>query len=291
MKATTVAYYARIADAREYGYQTYGGDAGIAALRCFKAYHPQGRFTPYGDRWLTPIQMRILSVLQRHALSPGVGLLQVREVALEAKASPGYVSKTILRLNAWGMIATISVRGRFGGMYVALRVMGDTLGHYATEARARLSLSSLRAAARRVRRGINVSTITRRGRVGDQGLPDYRSSLVGMEETFRTPFARRALVARATLALTDPEGEGDAVHPLTEDLAIAIIEHFQDDPDNSDLIEALDIPAGNGKGRIVCPAHGEGRSKTLSWKVDGDRLLLHCFAGCTFEEIRKAALG
>ena len=40
--------------------------------------------------------------------------------------------------------------------------------------------------------------------------------------------------------------------------------------------------------RIVeCPAH-EDKQPSLSWRLAGDTVLLHCFAGCTFDEIRRA---
>ena len=38
---------------------------------------------------------------------------------------------------------------------------------------------------------------------------------------------------------------------------------------------------------VHCPAH-EDRTKSLSWRIAEGRLLLHCFAGCTFDEIRGA---
>lgn len=55
-----------------------------------------------------------------------------------------------------------------------------------------------------------------------------------------------------------------------------------------DLAAALGVDQSTGHGRVPCPAHGDHRSKTLSWKLDGERLLIHCFAGCTYDEIRAA---
>ena len=109
-------------------------------------------------------------------------------------------------------------------------------------------------------------------------------------------FAREARLRRAWLALEDPEGELDAVSPLSEAQAWAIIAELTRGPkvkaDNAALIRALGIDAAKGQGRIPCPAHGSGRKPTLSWRVtDDDGLLLHCFAGCTFDDIRKAAGG
>jgi Protein of unknown function (DUF3987) len=58
------------------------------------------------------------------------------------------------------------------------------------------------------------------------------------------------------------------------------------------VLDALDAvrPSGEGKWLARCPAH-EDRSPSLSIAIgDDDRVLVHCFAGCTTEEI-VAALG
>lgn len=54
-----------------------------------------------------------------------------------------------------------------------------------------------------------------------------------------------------------------------------------------DLADALQLDRSRSQGMIQCPAH-EDQRKSLSWKMAGDKLLLHCFAGCTFAEIRMA---
>ena len=85
------------------------------------------------------------------------------------------------------------------------------------------------------------------------------------------------------------------MHPLTEEEAWAVIvthsDHRTVKPDNAALIRALGIPAGAHQGRLRCPSHEapESRHKSLSWRITDDGgLLIHCFYGCTFEEIRKA---
>lgn len=49
-------------------------------------------------------------------------------------------------------------------------------------------------------------------------------------------------------------------------------------------------PAGRDRWLATCPAHGSGKNKALSIAVKGDKLLLHCFAGCSAEAV-LAALG
>jgi hypothetical protein len=106
-------------------------------------------------------------------------------------------------------------------------------------------------------------------------------------------FAREARLRRAWLALEDPEGEQEAVSPLSEAQAWAVIAELMQGtkvkPDNAALIRALNLDPGKRQGRIPCPSHGQGRKPSLSWRItDDDGLLLHCFAGCTFDEIRRA---
>jgi hypothetical protein len=53
------------------------------------------------------------------------------------------------------------------------------------------------------------------------------------------------------------------------------------------VADRLGLPY-EGRGMLRCPAH-EDKVKSLSyrWLSDG-KLLLHCFAGCTWEQIRAA---
>jgi len=47
-------------------------------------------------------------------------------------------------------------------------------------------------------------------------------------------------------------------------------------------------PAGRDRWRATCPAHGSGKNQALSIAVKGDKLLLHCFAGCSVDSILAA---
>lgn len=56
-----------------------------------------------------------------------------------------------------------------------------------------------------------------------------------------------------------------------------------------DLAERLGLDKSRSSGQIACPAHEDKRA-SLSWKIgEGGKLLVHCFAGCTFDEIRAAS--
>ncbi|WP_333660062.1 toprim domain-containing protein [Meiothermus cerbereus] len=47
-------------------------------------------------------------------------------------------------------------------------------------------------------------------------------------------------------------------------------------------------PAGRDKWRATCPAHGSGKNQALSVALKGDKLLLHCFAGCSPDSVLAA---
>lgn len=45
---------------------------------------------------------------------------------------------------------------------------------------------------------------------------------------------------------------------------------------------------GHDRWTATCPAHGSGKNKALSVALKGDRLLLHCFAGCAPDAVLEA---
>jgi hypothetical protein len=56
-----------------------------------------------------------------------------------------------------------------------------------------------------------------------------------------------------------------------------------------DLIGRLEgvRPRGDGRWMARCPAHSD-RTASLSIRADGDRILLHCFAGCDPDAVTGA---
>jgi len=115
-------------------------------------------------------------------------------------------------------------------------------------------------------------------------------------------FALRVRVDRAALALRDSIGEWDAVERLDGVRAMEILEDIARpavptpvaDPrprrewDDRDLLKRIGANPNRRQGMVCCPSH-EDRSPSLSWRLSDDgRALLHCFAGCAFDEILAA---
>lgn len=68
---------------------------------------------------------------------------------------------------------------------------------------------------------------------------------------------------------------------------MAIHPHSTADAGLEVLLERLSNvhPAGRNQWRATCPAHGSGKNQALSICLEGDRVLLHCFAGCSSESV------
>ncbi|MGA2514598.1 MAG: hypothetical protein ABSG37_13430 [Candidatus Limnocylindrales bacterium] len=118
--------------------------------------------------------------------------------------------------------------------------------------------------------------------------------------TKNADFLADVLAERARLAMLDPAGEHDAVATLDGVRARQILLHLAEPghrrlrvarptPDlaQRDLLDRLGVDADRGSGMVRCPGH-EDRAASLSWRWDGSRALLHCFAGCSFDQIRRA---
>ena len=118
-------------------------------------------------------------------------------------------------------------------------------------------------------------------------------------------FTANVLAERARLALSDPEGEKLAVHPLSEAQAARILRHLSDcmEPrlrrpapigtslDQRAILNQLGCDPDKNMGMVRCPGplHQRGdRNASLSWKWDGEKALLHCMTGCSFAEIKAA---
>jgi hypothetical protein len=137
--------------------------------------------------------------------------------------------------------------------------------------------------------------------LSEQDLDDIaervRTKLPGIVRDVRTE--------RAYLATIDPAGEADAVAPLSPVQAREILLDIEaekaarkpfivvrgsgSDFDEKAILVAIGADLTKRAGRVACPAH-EDRHPSLSWKIaDSGRVLLKCWVGCTFDEIRRAA--
>jgi hypothetical protein len=284
-----------------------GPNSRLTSLAFCSRYNRDAHYADIRDlagvlHWATQKQMRIFGIVTRIG-TLGSGYTKTRDIAAEARCSPGYVSKVLLKFEAWGIIGIIRTRGRYGKLFMFAREIGDGLDSLVAGARRRLLAFKVTRAARKLRRATNVSSYPTNGRK-EENLPSLFSMV--MEETLDvdalTPFARAVLHERARLAMDDPKGEQEAVAPLSEERAHFLFNvTFPPPREQRDsvtvhdwdekLAVALGIDTTQVRGRVACPAHGEGRAKTISWRWDETKLLVHCFAGCTFDEIRKAALG
>jgi hypothetical protein len=139
----TDSYYAREADRLARGPQIYGGDARIAALRAFRRYDRNARVDMVGhdghNRWMAPKMLRVHAIVHRQAMKPEGGLITMGAIAAEAGCSVGYVSKVVVKLQAWSFFWFVSLRGRNGGLWVFARTLRDGLDHWAQAARQKLA--------------------------------------------------------------------------------------------------------------------------------------------------------
>jgi hypothetical protein len=162
-------YYAREADRIARGPQLYGGNAQVAALRCFKRYHKDST-TDITDlwgrtRWMTHKQAAIHGVLLRSGTSGERTTMSA--IASEVGCCVSTVSRAIWKIASWGIIAVDVTRGRHGGIRVRLRSLGDDLQAYTIAAWERVKRAAIKVA----------STFTKRG----EGLT---SSHLVMDATF-----------------------------------------------------------------------------------------------------------
>lgn len=181
-------YYATMSDRNDRiarsRHQTFGGDAAIASLRCFKRYHKDARTDIYDVsgrlRWLTRKQAAIYGLLMRQATSRE--RITMSEIARETACCTSTVSRAITKFQAWRIFAIDVTRGRAGGITVRLRTMGDNLQSYAEAAWQRIKAAAYKVA---IRARINVASTTRGlDEVGNQDPLTPTDYLLTMDATF-----------------------------------------------------------------------------------------------------------
>jgi predicted transcriptional regulator len=109
----------------------------------------------YGkDRWMTRTQVRLYQLLLTMIDN---GHVKMRDIAEQVGVSLSTVSRTMAKLMAWGLLAYVSARGRYGGTFIIRRTSKlDGFERFAQKARDRIKRSYLALQARLSRTNSNV---------------------------------------------------------------------------------------------------------------------------------------
>jgi DNA-binding MarR family transcriptional regulator len=118
---------------------------------------------------LTPTQVSVLLLAKQY-----VGLrITMREMATTLSCSPSTVSRALVKLASFGLIAYLTGRGRHAATIILTRVRGDGLERLRELAKAKVRAWSLAAQKRLSRLEVNVATYVLRGSRGRDSLTDY----------------------------------------------------------------------------------------------------------------------
>lgn len=183
MNSGRVNYYAHLAEKSER--DPYGPDgsgrATVVNGRGFKAWRRfhAGEATewvtnPQGQRFeLTMNQFRVYSF----CLSLGTSHMTMRALAALLKLSPSTVSRAMVKLASFGLIAYITGRGRSAVTIVLLRAKSDGLDRFRRVAKEKVWSWRLAAEKRAARLQAIVALYLREERRGTDSLTDYLYSL------------------------------------------------------------------------------------------------------------------
>ena len=166
MKAVTISRYANDADARERDPIVIPGEHGradVASGRMSK----WARFNRVEDLvWVDDADGRPVALTRKqlstlHAIRRLAGTGQrvtMRSLAGHLQLAPSSVSRTAVKLAAFGFIAYQSNRGRYGGTVFVLRQTYDTLEWFREQAKAKVRAWAKAAQARVSRLRANVAS-------------------------------------------------------------------------------------------------------------------------------------
>jgi len=195
-----------------------GPDARLPSLAFCSRYNRDAHYADVKDsagvaRWVTQKQMRVHGIIARISLSPS-GTARMVDIAVEAQCCTSTVSRTILKLQAWGLFAVDVRRGRNGGITVR-KPFGSWAAAYIRAARQKLRDMAFRAR-------IKLASTFQGGRQGLVPVPVQDN--VVMDASFRpVTFGERVVYERAYMAIEDPEGEREAANPLRLHEAVAML--------------------------------------------------------------------
>lgn len=193
MNSPQVNYYARMADQRER--DPYGPDgSGRAVVVNGRGFQKWRRFNKAEPVWvsdidgrmvgLTPMQVSVL-LLSRELVGSHATM---RSMATTLNCSPSTVSRALVKLASFGLIAYLTARGRYAGTVILMRVKGDGLDRFRALAKAKVREWSLAAARRLSRLEINVAPYVLGGRRGRDSLTDYVLSTKYVQDATLKPW-------------------------------------------------------------------------------------------------------
>ncbi len=150
-------YWHSMASAFSAGQVSLSGDAtGRAVMPMSDGWRKYQRFDPSAEpvwiddaegnpHWMTQTAARIASALM--ALPEGTATTWVR-LSADLGVAASTVSRTATKLMAWGRIAYVTGRGRYGGTLVMKRSLGDGLDRFRKVAKARIRAWAIAASKR-----------------------------------------------------------------------------------------------------------------------------------------------
>jgi len=178
MNSAQVNYYARLADKADR--DPYGPDgSGRAVVVNGRGFQKWRRFNKAEPVWvpdidgrmvaLTPTQVSVLLLAKEYVGSRTT----MREMATTLSCSPSTVSRALVKLASFGLIAYLTGRGRHAATVILTRVKGDGLERLRELAKQKVRQWSMAAQRRLSRLEFNVATYVLGSGRGRDSLTDY----------------------------------------------------------------------------------------------------------------------
>lgn len=184
MDSPLVNYYAREADKKDR--DPYGPDgSGRATVVNGRGFQKWRRFNPGGKTvWVENIDGRMFELTHNQSMilseclaSEGGTPVTMRSLARRLRLSPSTISRAMVRLASFGLIAYLTTRGRYAETFIFRRVKGDSLERFRTAAKAKVRQWSQAAQRRLSRLEMNVASYLHEEGRGVDSLYYYLTSI------------------------------------------------------------------------------------------------------------------
>jgi len=139
---------------------------------------------------LTPKQAEVYDLARALMSDPQT----MREMARRLRVAPSTVGRALVKLAAWGLIAYVSMRGRYAAVVIVLRHVGDGRDRFRQAAKAKVREWSQAAERRISRLRANVATYIYERGEGTDTLTEYLYDTdTGMNATLKAPWTPEEL--------------------------------------------------------------------------------------------------